>query len=165
MVRSIKRRLLMNFKQISTSQSRCILTLQRSFNSTFYESKVLVMSPKTYRNCLKRREQSFILLLGSIVSGPTVPTGPRRIIAKTVPHRRYKYGAPTRVLWKTSVQLYFYLCFCWGQPPLLFHCLVLVRFRLCLLTNWYCKAEKLEFYNNENDHLQPPKRPSKPRKS
>jgi transposase len=31
--------------------------------------------------------------------------------------------------------------------------------------NWHQKAEKLEFYNDENDHLQPPKRPSKPRKS
>jgi DDE superfamily endonuclease len=31
--------------------------------------------------------------------------------------------------------------------------------------NWYHKAEKLEFYNDENDHIQPSKRPSKPRKS
>jgi hypothetical protein len=29
--------------------------------------------------------------------------------------------------------------------------------------NWYAKAEKLEFYNDENDHLQPPKRAPKPR--
>jgi hypothetical protein len=30
--------------------------------------------------------------------------------------------------------------------------------------NWYQKAEKLEFYNDKNDHIQPPKRPDKPRK-
>jgi hypothetical protein len=30
--------------------------------------------------------------------------------------------------------------------------------------NHYYKAKKLEFYNNENNHLKPSKRPSKPRK-
>jgi hypothetical protein len=31
--------------------------------------------------------------------------------------------------------------------------------------NWHQKAEKIEFYNDENDYLQPLKRPGKPRKS
>jgi transposase len=31
--------------------------------------------------------------------------------------------------------------------------------------NWQQKAERLEFYNDENDHLEPPKRPSRPRRS
>jgi transposase len=31
--------------------------------------------------------------------------------------------------------------------------------------NWNGKAEKLEFYNNENDYIQRPKRPPKPRKT
>jgi uncharacterized protein YaiI (UPF0178 family) len=31
--------------------------------------------------------------------------------------------------------------------------------------NWYEKAEKLEFYNDENDYIQRPKRPPKPRKT
>jgi hypothetical protein len=31
--------------------------------------------------------------------------------------------------------------------------------------NWYKKAEKLEFYNDENDCIQRPKRPPKPRKT
>jgi transposase len=39
------------------------------------------------------------------------------------------------------------------------------RLHIATWINWHCKAEKLEFYNDENDHLQPPKRPSKPRKS
>jgi hypothetical protein len=40
-----------------------------------------------------------------------------------------------------------------------------VRLYISAWINWYHKAEKLEFYNDENDYIQPPKRPSKPRKS
>jgi hypothetical protein len=40
-----------------------------------------------------------------------------------------------------------------------------VKLRISAWVKWYRKAEKLEFYNDENDHFQPLKRPSKPRKS
>ena len=40
-----------------------------------------------------------------------------------------------------------------------------VKLHIAAWINWDQKAEKLEFYNDENDHIQPPKRPSKPRKS
>jgi hypothetical protein len=76
MVRSIKRRLLMNFGQISTLQTRHILILQRSFNSAFSESRVLTMSPKPYRNFLRRREQTFILLLESVGIRTRILTAP-----------------------------------------------------------------------------------------
>jgi hypothetical protein len=39
------------------------------------------------------------------------------------------------------------------------------KLHIAAWVNWHQKAEKLEFYNDENDHLQPPKRPSRPRKS
>ena len=40
-----------------------------------------------------------------------------------------------------------------------------VKLHIAAWINWYHKAPKLEFYNDENDHIQPPKRPSKPQKS
>ncbi len=40
-----------------------------------------------------------------------------------------------------------------------------VRLHVAGWVNWHCKALKLEFYNDENDYVQKPKRPPKPRKS
>jgi hypothetical protein len=40
-----------------------------------------------------------------------------------------------------------------------------VRLHVAAWCNWHTKAEKLEFYNNENDYIQKPKRPPKPRKT
>lgn len=40
-----------------------------------------------------------------------------------------------------------------------------VRLHIAGWINWYRKAEKLEFYNDENDYIQQLKRPPKPRKT
>jgi hypothetical protein len=40
-----------------------------------------------------------------------------------------------------------------------------VRLHVAAWCNWHSKAEKLEFYNNENDYVEKPKRPLKPRKT
>jgi hypothetical protein len=40
-----------------------------------------------------------------------------------------------------------------------------IKLHITAWINWYKKAKKLEFYNDEDDHIQPLKRPSKPRKS
>jgi hypothetical protein len=40
-----------------------------------------------------------------------------------------------------------------------------VRLHVAGWVNWHFKAPKLEFYNDENDYVQKPKRPPKPRKS
>ena len=38
-----------------------------------------------------------------------------------------------------------------------------VKLHIAAWVNWYKKAEKLEFYNDEESFVQRPKRPSKPR--
>ena len=40
-----------------------------------------------------------------------------------------------------------------------------VKLHVAAWANWYFKASKLEFYNDENDSIIKPKRPAKPRKS
>jgi len=40
-----------------------------------------------------------------------------------------------------------------------------VRLHIAAWVNWNSKAEKLEFYNDENDAIQKSKRPPRPRKS
>jgi hypothetical protein len=40
-----------------------------------------------------------------------------------------------------------------------------VRLHIAAWINWYEKAEKLEFYNDENDSIIKPRRPQKPRKT
>lgn len=39
-----------------------------------------------------------------------------------------------------------------------------VRFHIAAWINWYGKGSKLEFYNDEEDHVEQPKMPSKPRR-
>ena len=33
------------------------------------------------------------------------------------------------------------------------------------MVNWHCKSEKIEFYNDKEDHIERPPRPRKPRRS
>lgn len=40
-----------------------------------------------------------------------------------------------------------------------------VKLHIAAYINWHTKTEKLEFYNDENDYIEKPKRPPKPRKT
>jgi hypothetical protein len=40
-----------------------------------------------------------------------------------------------------------------------------VKLHMAAWINWHSKSPEIEFYNDENDYVQPPKRPRKPRKS